>query len=61
MVTAECSYAAVGGSIHPAAADWDSLSGMLAFAADRNVALWDTTVSPSLLGDDRFYSVDTRA
>ncbi|KAL4976178.1 6-phosphofructo-2-kinase-domain-containing protein [Aspergillus desertorum] len=31
----------VGGNRHPAAADWDVHSGILAYGADNNVALWD--------------------
>ncbi|KAK2794927.1 hypothetical protein FQN52_006806 [Onygenales sp. PD_12] len=34
-------YVSVGGNRHPAAADWDARSGILAFGADNNVALWD--------------------
>ena len=33
-------YIAVGGNRHPAAAAWDAASGLLAYGADRNVALW---------------------
>ncbi|KAL9121725.1 MAG: hypothetical protein Q9187_001719 [Circinaria calcarea] len=33
-------YIAAGGNRHPAAADWDSISGLVAFGSDRNVALW---------------------
>ena len=33
-------FIATGGSRHPAAADWDLDSGLLAYGADRNVALW---------------------
>lgn len=33
-------FVAAGGNRHPAAADWDSTSGILAFASDRNIALW---------------------
>ncbi|KAL2786053.1 6-phosphofructo-2-kinase-domain-containing protein [Aspergillus keveii] len=31
----------VGGNRHPAAADWDVQSGILAYGADNNVALWN--------------------
>ncbi|KAI9844114.1 MAG: hypothetical protein M1837_005828 [Sclerophora amabilis] len=41
MVRIEPDYIAVGGNRHPAAADWDTVSGILAFGADRNIALWD--------------------
>jgi hypothetical protein len=38
-------YVSVGGNRHPAAADWDrQKSGLLAFGADNNVALWDPLV-----------------
>lgn len=33
-------YIAAGGNRHPAAAAWDTASGLLAFGADRNIALW---------------------
>ncbi|KAL8943955.1 MAG: hypothetical protein Q9216_000768 [Gyalolechia sp. 2 TL-2023] len=32
---------APSGNRHPAAADWDSTTGLLAYGSDRNVALWD--------------------
>ena len=44
MVVVECKYIAAGGNRHPAAADWDSVSGLLAFGADRNVAIWKPSV-----------------
>jgi elongator complex protein 2 len=38
-------YISVGGNRHPAAADWDrAKSGLLAFGADNNIALWDPLV-----------------
>lgn len=37
-------YISAGGNRHPAAADWDSKTGLLAFGADRNVALWQPKV-----------------
>lgn len=40
QVKAECGYLAAGANRHPSAADWDLLSGLLAFGADRNVAIW---------------------
>ncbi|KAI9881406.1 MAG: hypothetical protein M1830_003413 [Pleopsidium flavum] len=40
MVIVETDYIAVGGNRHPAAADWDPVSGLIGFGADRNVALW---------------------
>ncbi|PYH48285.1 6PF2K-domain-containing protein [Aspergillus saccharolyticus JOP 1030-1] len=36
-------YISVGGNRHPAAADWDVHTGVLAFGADNNVALWNPT------------------
>lgn len=44
MVSITPDYISVGGNRHPAAADWDVESGVLAFGADNNVALWDPRV-----------------
>ncbi|KAF9892182.1 hypothetical protein FE257_002588 [Aspergillus nanangensis] len=41
MMSTTTSYISVGGNRHPAAADWDVQSGVLAFGADNNIALWD--------------------
>ncbi|KAJ5092264.1 hypothetical protein NUU61_007134 [Penicillium alfredii] len=41
MPTITTDYISVGGNRHPGAADWDVSSGVLAFGADNNVALWD--------------------
>ncbi|KAL4999006.1 6-phosphofructo-2-kinase-domain-containing protein [Aspergillus recurvatus] len=41
MVSFTSEYISVGGNRHPAAADWDVQSGILAYGADNNVALWD--------------------
>ncbi|KAL2862988.1 6-phosphofructo-2-kinase-domain-containing protein [Aspergillus lucknowensis] len=41
MVRVTAEYISVGGNRHPAAADWDVQSGILAYGADNNVALWD--------------------
>jgi elongator complex protein 2 len=38
-------YISVGGNRHPAAADWDRKTGILAFGADNNVAIWNPLVS----------------
>ena len=38
-------FISVGGNRHPATADWDRRSGLLAFGADNNVALWHPLVS----------------
>ncbi|KAI4207348.1 MAG: hypothetical protein LQ346_000597 [Caloplaca aetnensis] len=40
MVHAHAKYVAAGGNRHPAAADWDLETGILAYGSDRNVALW---------------------
>lgn len=45
MASVATEYISVGGNRHPAAADWDVESGVLAFGADNNVALWDPLVS----------------
>jgi hypothetical protein len=47
MIQIETEYLAAGGNRHPSAADWD-ISGLLAFGANRNVALWRPQVSSSL-------------
>ncbi|KAJ5362300.1 hypothetical protein N7541_003144 [Penicillium brevicompactum] len=41
MVGVTTDYISVGGNRHPGAADWDVQTGVLAFGADNNVALWD--------------------
>jgi len=38
-------YIAAGGNRHPAAADWDRETGLLAYGTDRNIALWEPAVS----------------
>ena len=53
MVSIAAEYISVGGNRHPAAADWDVQSGVLAFGADKNVALWDPLVSPTELNAQR--------
>ncbi|KLJ12455.1 elongator complex protein 2 [Blastomyces silverae] len=42
-LTARAEYISVGGNRHTSAADWDENTGILAFGADNNVALWDPT------------------
>ncbi|EXJ80374.1 hypothetical protein A1O1_08518 [Capronia coronata CBS 617.96] len=37
----EYEYISVGGNRHSAAADWSASSGLLAFGADQNVAIWE--------------------
>lgn len=44
MVVVETRYIAAGGNRHPAAADWDPVSGLIAFGADRNIAIWKPSV-----------------
>ncbi|KAJ6023279.1 uncharacterized protein N7446_013638 [Penicillium canescens] len=41
MVAVATDYISVGGNRHPGAAQWDVETGVLAFGADNNVALWD--------------------
>ncbi|KAI9864596.1 MAG: hypothetical protein M1813_003085 [Trichoglossum hirsutum] len=41
MATVRTNFIAVGGNRHPSAADWDPQSGLLAFGADRNIAIWN--------------------
>ncbi|KAL4926514.1 6-phosphofructo-2-kinase-domain-containing protein [Aspergillus undulatus] len=41
MVSVAAQYISVGGNRHPAAADWDVQTGILAYGADNNVALWE--------------------
>ncbi|KAL8841545.1 MAG: hypothetical protein Q9176_003166 [Flavoplaca citrina] len=40
MVGFRTEYIAAGGNRHPAAADWDAITGVLAYGSDINVALW---------------------
>ncbi|KAI9850116.1 MAG: hypothetical protein M1838_006050 [Thelocarpon superellum] len=40
MISIEPDFVAVGGNRHPAAADWDASTGLLAFGADHNIAVW---------------------
>lgn len=44
MVSATTDYISVGGNRHSSAADWDTESGLLAFGADNNIAIWDPAV-----------------
>jgi elongator complex protein 2 len=44
MASVTTDYISVGGNRHPGAADWDVQSGVLAFGADNNVALWEPLV-----------------
>lgn len=40
MVDIKLDYISAGGNRNPSAADWDTASGLLAYAAERNIALW---------------------
>ena len=44
MVDCSPLYLAAGANRHPAAADWDVFSGLLAYGSDRNIALWNPLV-----------------
>lgn len=44
MIEFKSEYLAAGGNKHPAAADWDAASGLLAYGAVNNVALWKPLV-----------------
>ena len=46
MASVQTEYISVGGNRHPGAADWDVDTGVLAYGADNNVALWEPLVSP---------------
>ncbi|KAI9793404.1 MAG: hypothetical protein M1816_000296 [Peltula sp. TS41687] len=41
VLTVHTDFLAVGCNRHPAAADWDAVSGFVAFGADRNIAIWN--------------------
>ena len=59
MVGCVPTYFAAGANRHPAAADWDASSGLLAFGSDRNIGLWEPLVFESLSPIVRFaHSVD---
>lgn len=49
MVVVCTEYIAAGGNRHPAAADWDPFSDLIAFGADRNIAIWKPCVSDAEL------------
>jgi hypothetical protein len=44
MIPPKFRYISAGGNRHPSAADWNRGSGVLAFGADQNVALWKPLV-----------------
>lgn len=56
MLNFRTDYIAAGGNRHPAAADWDANSGLLAYGSDRNVALWKPSVRSLYLVLSSFYS-----
>ena len=55
MTSIATEYISVGGNRHPSAADWDRGSGVLAFGADNNVALWRPPSNGS--PDDEIYGL----
>lgn len=52
MVLVKTEYISVGGNRHPAASDWNEHSGLLAFGAGNNIALWDSAVCRSLAASE---------
>lgn len=48
MVVVESEYIAAGANRYPAAADWDCVSGLIAFGADQNLAIWNPLVCKSV-------------
>ena len=44
MIEFHTDFVAAGGNRHPAAADWDVTSGLLAYGAENNIALWKPLV-----------------
>jgi hypothetical protein len=50
MIHSRSQYLAAGANRHPSTADWD-IAGLLAFGADRNVALWRPQVRLSFTQD----------
>lgn len=50
MPSVSTEYISVGGNRHPGAADWDVQTGVLAYGADNNVALWKPLVG-SMVSD----------
>jgi len=51
MLQITADYQAAGANRHPSAADWDK-SGILAFGADRNIALWQPQVGLSVFSHE---------
>lgn len=58
MTVFKSEYLAAGGNKHPAAADWDATSGLLAYGAGNNVALWEPLVVHLSLLNTKIYSPD---
>lgn len=54
MVKLQPQYIAAGGNRHPDVADWDSRSGLLAYGAENNVALWEPLVVHLSLFSSRY-------
>ena len=46
---ADARYYAAGGNRHPSAADWDTKTGLLAYGAGRNLAIWEPQVGGKCL------------
>lgn len=44
MILPSLDYISAGGNRHASAADWDRSSGVVAFGADQNIALWKPLV-----------------
>ena len=44
MTIFKLDYIAAGGNRHPAAADWDADTGLVAYGTGRNIALWKPLV-----------------
>lgn len=44
MKSCSFEYIAAGGNLHHSAADWDRKSGILAYGANNNLALWNPLV-----------------
>ncbi|KAL9045575.1 MAG: hypothetical protein Q9214_001406, partial [Letrouitia sp. 1 TL-2023] len=54
MSTFLADFIAVGGNRYPEAADWDSLTGLVAYGAGENIALWRPSVHRFVGLDGRF-------
>ena len=56
MVCVNTEYISVGGNRHPSAADWNGDSGLLAYGAYNNIAIWNPLVS--LVPNESEFMVD---